>query len=45
MEDFQYQDLKKDMRILKFENHIQTGAVLLFFFFGIATINELLKRT
>jgi len=38
-----YNDLKKDMQVLKVENHIQTAAVLLFFFFGIATLADIYK--
>ncbi len=36
-------ELKKDMVELKFENRVQTLAVLLFFFFGVATIYDLKK--
>jgi hypothetical protein len=36
--------LKKDMRELKIENRIQTVAVILFFFFGIATIADIYRK-
>ena len=44
MEIYDTEKLKKDMRELKFENRIQTVAVLLFFFFGVATIYDIAKR-
>ncbi len=37
-------DLKKDMYELKVENRIQTVAVVLFFFFGVATIYDISKK-
>ena len=39
------EDLRKDMQELKIENRIQTIAVLLLFFFGIATIHDIVKRS
>jgi len=42
--DYNIQQLKKDMYILKVENGIQTVAVLLFFFFGVATIYDITKK-
>ncbi len=44
MEQYTNEELKKDMRILKMENHIQTAAVILFFFFGIATLYDIRKK-
>lgn len=38
------EQLHKDMQELKLENRIQTLAVVLFFFFGVATIYDLKKR-
>jgi len=43
-QDYTNEDLKRDMRILKWENGIQTIAVIAFFFFGIATIKDLAKK-
>ena len=37
-------DLKRDMRILKVENAIQTLAVIAVFFWGIVTINDVVKK-
>lgn len=42
--DYNIEQFKKDMYILKVENAIQTGAVVLFFFFGIATLRDILKH-
>lgn len=39
------EELRRDMKIIKAENHIQTVAVLVFFFFGIATLHDLSKHT
>lgn len=36
-------DIKRDIAELKFENRVQTIAVVLFFFFGVATIMDLKK--
>ena len=42
--DYSASQLKKDMRELKIENRIQTVAVLVFFFFGVATIYDIRKK-
>lgn len=42
--EYTNEELKKDMKILKFQNTIQTVAVLIFFFFGISTITDLTKK-
>jgi len=44
MEEYNTTQLKKDMQELKFENRIQTIAVILLFFFGVATIRDILKN-
>lgn len=38
------EELKKGNRIQKIESRIQTVAVILFFFFGVATIGDILKK-
>jgi hypothetical protein len=38
------EDLRKDIVELKVENRIQTLAVIVFFFFGVATVYDLSKR-
>ena len=38
------EDLRKDIVELKVENRIQTLAVVVFFFFGVATVYDLSKR-
>jgi len=38
------EQLSKDMKILKMQSAIQTVAVILFFAFGISTINDLVKK-
>lgn len=43
-EEYTNSQLKKDIVELKFENRIQTIAVLAFFFFGIATIYDIRKK-
>jgi len=35
---------KRDMLELKFENRLQTLAILVFFFFGIATLSDISKK-
>ena len=42
--DYNASQLKKDIYELKIENRIQTIAVLLFFFLGVATIHDLIKN-
>lgn len=42
--NYSNQDLKKDIDELKLENRIQTVAVVLFFFFGIATLRDIVKK-
>ena len=37
-------ELEKDIKVIKIQNAIQTIAVVVFFFFGIGTINDLMKR-
>jgi hypothetical protein len=37
-------ELQKDIKVIKIQNAIQTIAVVVFFFFGIGTINDLMKR-
>ena len=44
MADQDYEKLQKDMFELKVENRIQTVAVLLFFFFGVATVYDIHKK-
>lgn len=41
---YNLENLERDMKELKFENRIQTVAVALFFFFGIATIADIYKK-
>lgn len=36
--------LEKDMLELKIESRIQTVAIILFFFFGVSTIRDLVKK-
>jgi hypothetical protein len=43
-EEYTNAQLKKDIVELKFENRIQTLAVLVFFFLGVATIYDLKKK-
>ena len=43
-EEYTNEKLKKDMAELKLENRIQTIAVLVFFFLGVATIYDLKKK-
>ena len=38
------EDLRKDIVELKVENRTQTLAVIVFFFFGVATVYDLSKR-
>jgi hypothetical protein len=38
------EQLKKDVHIIKIENHLQTLAVVVFFLFGIATIQDLKNK-
>jgi hypothetical protein len=38
------EQLEKDIKVIKIQNTIQTIAVIVFFFFGIGTINDLMKR-
>ena len=38
------EQLKRDMTEVVWENRIQTIAVLVFFFFGVATLNDIAKR-
>lgn len=42
--NYSNQNLKKDIDELKLENRIQTIAVVLFFFFGIATLTDIVKK-
>jgi hypothetical protein len=42
--EYTNEDLRKDMRILKIENAIQTGAVIILFFFGVATLRDFYKK-
>lgn len=42
--EYDVQQLKRDMRELKFENRVQTIAVILLFFFGVATIRDIIKN-
>jgi len=44
MEQSQFDELKRDIKLIKLENHVQTAAVLLFFFFGVATIYDIHKK-
>jgi hypothetical protein len=44
MKEYTPQDLKRDIDNLKFQNSIQTIAVLVVFFFGISTIYDLHKK-
>lgn len=37
-------ELKRDMKEVVWENRIQTVAVIAFFFFGVATLTDILKR-
>lgn len=36
--------LENDIKVIKIQNTIQTIAVIVFFFFGIGTINDLMKK-
>jgi hypothetical protein len=38
------EQLEKDIKVIKIQNTIQTIAVIVFFFFGIGTINDLMKK-
>lgn len=42
-ETYSTEQLKKDMQTLKFQSRIQTIAVILLFFFGVATFRDILK--
>ena len=42
--DYDVEQLKRDMRELKFENRVQTIAVVLLFFFGVSTIYDIVKK-
>lgn len=44
-EEYTPDQMKKDMRELKIENRVQTIAVLVFFFFGVATITDIIKKS
>ena len=37
-------ELEKDIKVIKIQNTIQTIAVIVFFLFGIGTINDLMKK-
>jgi hypothetical protein len=37
-------DIRRDIKIMAIENHVQTAAVVLLFIFGISTLSQLLKK-
>jgi hypothetical protein len=43
-DNYNINELEKDMKLLKFQSRIQTIAVVLLFFFGVATIRDILKN-
>jgi hypothetical protein len=42
--NYSNEKLERDIKILKVQNSIQTIAVIVFFFFGVATIYDLKKK-
>lgn len=43
-EVYSTKEFKRDMKEVVWENRVQTIAVLLFFVFGIATLNDMKKK-
>lgn len=43
--EYTHAQMKRDMNELKWESRIQTVAVILLFFWGIATVNDIIKKS
>ena len=44
MDNYDNKELKRDIKEVVWENRIQTVAVILFFFFGVATLTDIARK-